>query len=108
MGMPLVDAGNAGPHMAVGLRGKLVLGKPANALAVTPSASPIYMDPATSEPVPVLIYVGVAGNVTVQPYGLNGSNSVTFTGVPAGTLLPVAVIAVTALAGGAADLIAIW
>jgi hypothetical protein len=108
MGLPLVDAGNATPQMAIGLRGKLVLGKPANAMAISASASPIYLDPVTGEPVPVLIYVGAAGNVTVTPYGLKGSNSVVFTAVPAGTLLPVAVIAVTAASAGSPDLVAVW
>ena len=105
MSLALLDAGDRSPHQAIGLRGKIVIGQAANALPVTPSADPIYVDPETSEPVPVSIYVGATGNVTVIPYGLKGDATVTFTAVPAGSMLPVAVTAVTA---GPADLVAIW
>ncbi len=43
---------------------------------------------------PSLVYVGVTGNVTVTTVG--GETGVVFTGVVAGTVLPVLVTAVTA------------
>lgn len=49
------------------------------AAAVTPSDSTILNARA--------LYVGGAGNVAVMP--LEGSTAVTFTAVPAGTILPV-------------------
>ena len=107
MSLSLLDGRDGTPHQAEGMRGKLALGKPANAVAIAVSASPIALD-SNNEPIPVMIYVGAAGNVTVTPYGLKGSNSVTFTAVPAGTMLPVAVTAVTAASAGSPDLVAIW
>jgi hypothetical protein len=57
-----------------------------DASTVTPSASEL------SKPAKAL-YVGGAGNVTVTTLG---GNSVTFTAVPAGTVLPISCSHVTA------------
>lgn len=106
MSLALLDAGDGNPHQAIGLRGKLVLGAAANAVAVAPGAGAIYTDPVSDEPVPVAIYVGVEGSVTVVPYGKKGAASVTFAAVAAGSMLPIAVIAVTAAANG--GIVAVW
>lgn len=63
------------------------------ALAVTPSPTP-FADPTR------YLYVGAAGSVTVIMAGDATQTPVTFAGIPAGTLLPIAVTAVTVAAGG--------
>jgi len=63
------------------------------ALAVTPGQNP-FADPTR------YLYVGAAGSVTVIMAGDASQTPVTFAAVPAGTLLPIAVSAVTVAAGG--------
>ncbi len=53
-----------------------------SAEAVTPSDATTFAEAS-------IIYVGVTGDVTVEPVG-SGTN-ITFTGVPAGSILPVRV-----------------
>ena len=62
-------------------------GLAADAVAVTPSDSTIYTPPLCG------LWIGGAGNVTVK--GRSG-NAVTFTNVPAGTILPMVCQAVMA------------
>lgn len=70
-----------------------------NATAVTPSNTATY-SPALA------LYVGTAGNVAVTMAG-GGQSQVVFTAVPAGTLLPVATIAVAATGTTAGSIIAL-
>jgi hypothetical protein len=63
------------------------------AAAVTPGPT-TFADPTR------YLYVGAAGSVTVIMAGDASMTPVTFAAVPAGTLLPIAVIAVTVAAGG--------
>lgn len=70
---------------------------PDNAVAVTPNDSNVFS-------VPVTLYVGVTGNVVVTP-AAPGAADVTFTGVPAGTILPVRVVAVKATGTTASALV---
>jgi len=60
-----------------------------NAVAVTPGSTVI---PCTRA-----LYVGAAGDVAVE---MVDGGTVTFAGVPAGTVLPVQVVKVTAAASG--------
>lgn len=68
---------------------------PDRAEAVTPSD--------VTEFVPSTIYVGVTGDVTVQPAG--GGSSVTFTAVPAGSVVPVRVTQVLSTGTTATNLV---
>ena len=68
----------------------------ANAVAITAGASPL------AEPTRA-IYVGGAGNITVT---MLGGQSVTFTGVPAGAILPIRATHVTAATATA--LLGLW
>jgi hypothetical protein len=63
------------------------------AAAVVPGPTP-FADPTR------YIYVGAAGSVTVIMADDATQTPVTFAAVPAGTLLPIAVSAVTVAAGG--------
>lgn len=74
-------------------------GPAVHAFAITPSASPLAN-------VTRGIWVGSAGNVTVQLVG--DSAGVTFESVPAGTLLPVCAAYVTAFSGTAGTLIGLY
>ena len=65
--------------------------------AVTPSDTAVF--PAS------LIYVGGAGNVAVIT---QGGDTVTFVGVPAGTVLPVRVARVLATDTTATSIVALW
>lgn len=70
-----------------------------NAAAVTPSDTVDLSDVTTG------LWVGGAGNVVVI---MNGGQTVTFTGVPAGTLLPIRVSRVKATSTTATNMIALW
>ena len=72
---------------------------PAGALTVTPSDADVFARC-------VSIYVGVTGNVSVDP--CNGGTAVTFVGVPAGAVLPVKVIGVNAASTTATTMIAVY
>lgn len=63
------------------------------AAAVTPGPGPLT-------DVTRYLYVGAAGSVTVIMADDASQTPVTFAAVPAGTLLPIAVTAVTVAAGG--------
>jgi hypothetical protein len=45
----------------------------------------------TDFPTASLLYIGGAGNITVTPWSNAAAGTVTFTGVPAGTVLPLRV-----------------
>lgn len=72
------------------------------ALAVTPSDSDADWDP-----VPRGLYIGGAGDVTVKMMGSNG-NVVTFTAVPAGTILPIRARRVNSTGTTATAIVRIW
>lgn len=62
---------------------------PHNGLAYTPPNDTDTFVDSRGDAVPVSVWVGGTGNVTVLPFG--ATTTVTFTGVPAGTVLPVMV-----------------
>ena len=68
---------------------------PDRAVAVTPSDATI-LPPST-------IYVGVGGDVAVEPW--TGDNTVTFVGLPAGAIVPVRVRRVLATGTTATNLV---
>lgn len=71
-----------------------------NAAAVTPN------DSADLPNVAVALWVGGAGNVSVDMVG--GQESVVFTGVPAGTILPIRVKRVNSTGTTATTITALW
>lgn len=73
---------------------------PRAAIAITPSDTDDYS-------APLQVYVGVTGNVIVEPWQQPGS-SVTFTAFPAGQNLPVEVRKVLAAGTTASGLIGIY
>lgn len=73
---------------------------PFGAIAITPSDADTFSEP-------VSVYVGVAGNVAVIP-GNGVGGSVTFVGVPAGSVLPCQVRTVLATGTTASSLVAIY
>ncbi len=54
------------------------------------------------------LYVGGAGNVVVKFIGDEGRTSVTLTGVPAGTLLPIALYSVVRTSTTASAMVALF
>ena len=72
---------------------------PDGALAITPSDSHTFASP-------VSVYVGVAGNVSVDP--VNGGSAVVFVGLPAGSMVPCRVNCVNATGTTATNLIAVY
>lgn len=54
------------------------------------------------------VYVGVTGDVTVVMMGTEGDSSVTFTAVPAGSVLPIRVREISATGTTATDIVALW
>ncbi len=72
---------------------------PSGAKAITKSDTDTFA-------IPVALYVGVTGNVVVTP--ANGVTDVTFTGVPAGAMLPVMVKAVKSTSTTASGFVAIY
>jgi hypothetical protein len=71
--------------------------------AVTPSDSTVFSQPTRG------LYVGVAGNISVTMLGYNNSNTaLTFTGVQAGTILPIRVIQVKATSTTASSIIGLF
>jgi hypothetical protein len=70
-----------------------------NALAVTPADSDMAV-------ISRAIYVGVSGNLTVKMAG--SENIVTFTAVPAGSLLPIRVTQVRATDTTATNIVALY
>lgn len=70
-----------------------------NALAVTPSDS----TDLTAAPCRAL-YVGTGGNISA----VVGGNTVTFTGVPSGSILPVRISRVRATSTTASNIIALY
>ena len=70
-----------------------------NAAAISPS------DEADLNNVTRAIYVGTQGDLTVT---MKGGGSVTFTAVPAGTILPIEVTKVWDTGTDAEDLVALW
>lgn len=71
-----------------------------NAAAVTPN------DSADLSNVAVALYVGGSGDVSVDTVG--GQVSVVFSGVSAGTVLPVRVKRVNSTSTTATDIVALW
>lgn len=71
-----------------------------NAAAVTPN------DSADLSNVAVALYVGGSGDVSVDTVG--GQESVVFSGVSAGTVLPVRVKRVNSTSTTATDIVALW
>lgn len=71
----------------------------ANAAAVIPSDSTALAEAAQA------LYVGVTGNVAVITLG---GQTITFTGVPAGTVLPSACTQVKATNTTATNIVAMW
>lgn len=70
--------------------------------AVTPS------DTAIIENVPVGLYVGGAGNVAVKATDALSASAVTFTAVPAGTILPIQPRMVMSTGTTATDIVALY
>ncbi|HBY59942.1 MAG TPA: hypothetical protein DEH78_08965 [Solibacterales bacterium] len=70
--------------------------------AVTPS------DSTTFSPVPRALYVGGTGDLTVIGAGDDTGTPVTFSTVPAGTLLPIAVSKVMATGTSASNIVAVY
>ena len=70
-----------------------------DALTITPADSDLSI-------ISRAIYVGVAGNLTVKMAG--SENIVTFTGVAAGSLLPIRVTQVRSTATTATDIVALY
>lgn len=70
-----------------------------SALTVTPSDANVYS-------VPVMLYIGGAGNVTVTP--ASGGADVVFTAPPVGSVLPLRVQAVKATGTTATLMIALY
>lgn len=88
----------------------IMTGFPFYAFSITTSDANIFVDAgATSVAVPVSVYVGVSGNVKVTPFSSSSPDvsTVTFTNVPAGTMLPVQVQKVWATGTTATGLIGI-
>lgn len=82
-------------------------------LTTVSGACPTFPDGAKSVPpgtnifaAPVSIYVGGTGNVVVMP--ANGGASVTFVGLPAGSMVPCRVLSVVAEGTTAASLVAVY
>jgi len=71
----------------------------ANGTTVTASDSTILPEPTRA------IFVGGAGNVAVT---MHGGGSLTFTGVPAGTVLPIKVTQVLSTGTTATSMLALW
>ena len=78
-------------------------GSAANGATVTPNDTQTLA--ALGIPTPIAIYVGATGSVAVSM--LNGQ-SVTFAGVPAGTILPIQVSQIFATGTTATSLVALW
>lgn len=72
---------------------------PDGAQAITPNDTDTFSAAAT-------VYVGGTGNVTVRPW--NGAAAVTFSNVPAGSVLPVRVAGVNATSTTATNLVAVF
>ena len=89
---------------------EIVLSSPTN---ITPSvpvfpfgAQAIVPSDADTFSEPVSVYVGAAGDVAVVPG--NGVGTVTFVGIPAGSMLPCQVRAVLATGTTAGSLVAVY
>lgn len=75
-----------------------------DALAITPSDT-VRIEDANSNPVNAILFVGGSGNVTViTAYG----TTVLFTGVTAGTVIPVEVSQVKATGTTATDIVGMF
>ena len=70
-----------------------------NAAAVTPNDSTDLADTGRA------LYIGGAGNISVDTVG---GQTVTFTGIPAGTLLPICVTRVNSTSTTATGIVALW
>ena len=81
---------------------------PSNVLVPNASfAAVVTQSNATVFAVPTIgVWVGGNGNVAVRMYG--GQNSVTFTGVVAGTLLPIQVDKILATGTSSANIVRLW
>lgn len=79
---------------------------PHNAVAYTPPNDTDTFVDVQGSAIPVSLWVGGSGNVTVLPFG--ASSTVTFTAVPAGTMLPVMVRRVNATGLTATNLVVIY
>lgn len=62
---------------------------PHNAVAYTPPNDTDTFVDVQGVPVPVAVYVGGGGNITVLPFG--AATAVTFTNFPSGSVLPIMV-----------------
>ena len=62
---------------------------PTNAVAYTPPNDTDTFVDVQGVPVPVAVYVGGGGNITVLPFG--AATAVTFTNFPSGSVLPIMV-----------------
>lgn len=77
-----------------------------NATVSAHSAAAVTTSDTTILPCTRALYVGGAGNVAVVM--ADDENTVTFTAVPAGTILPVQVIKVMATNTTATTIVALW
>jgi len=86
-----------------GVGGKIITSLPANSAAITPTdtANAFFARP-------VQVWVGVAGDVAVIPYGLEGDKSIIFPGMAAGAIVPVLVKQVLATGTTAGSLRGQW
>lgn len=101
MTLPVIDPVTGAPNPAQGVNGCITRSVPANAKAVAGGGATVFNPP-------LQLYVGSAGNITVVPYGNVGDATVTFTAVPAGTILPVLVKQVVAAGLTAGALVGTW
>lgn len=79
---------------------------PTNGIAYTPPNDTDTFVDSRGDAVPVSVWVGGTGNVTVLPFG--ATVAVTFTAVPAGTMLPVMVRRINATGLTATNLVVIY
>ena len=80
--------------------------KSANATVAAHSAAAVTTSDSTVLPCTRALYIGGAGNVAVVM--ADDENTITFTAVPAGTILPIQVIKVMATNTTATNIIALW
>ncbi len=71
------------------------------AAAVTPNDTTVFAEPSKG------LYIGATGNVVVHLQG-DPATAVTFTGVPAGTVLPIRVVRVLSTGTTATGLVRMW
>ncbi len=80
-----------------------------NAVVVTPSDSTNILSPGTQTVITRGVWIGGSGDLSVEMVGDRmDDQTVVFTGIASGTLLPIAITRVNATGTTATSIVAIW